>query len=77
MEQIDVDGVFHADCTRISKQGGYSIFQADIGVNPETTEPTRVQVIARLEFARLSMSRQQRGVIASSTEQSKQFDPGG
>ena len=45
-------------------------------MNPETVKST-VQVAARHKFARLSMSREERGVIASSTEQNKQFDPGG
>ena len=75
--QADVDGFLHADCTRISKKGGDFSFQVDIGVNLETTETTAVQVTARQKCARLPMSQQQRGVIASSTEQNKQFDLGG
>ena len=71
--QADIDGFLHVDCTRIPEQGGTFSFQADVGVNPETTTP---QVTARQEFARLQMSRQQSEVIVS-TEQRKQFGPGG
>ena len=67
MLSTSVVGFSHADCTRISKQGGDFAFQVIAGANSETT----TQVTARQEFARLPMSRQQRGVIASSTEQSK------
>ena len=38
MRQTDVEGFFHANCTRISKEGGDFLFQADVGLNPETTE---------------------------------------
>ena len=64
----------HVDCKRIPEQKGTSSFQADVGVNLETIT---AQVAARQEFARLPKNRQQRGVIALSTEQNKQFDPGG
>ena len=77
MKQTDVEGFLHANCTRISKEEGSFSFQADIELNPETTETIIVQVTARQDFARLPMSRQQRGMIASSTEQIKQFDPDG
>ena len=73
MQQIAVDGFLHTGCTRISKQGEDFLFQAKVGVNPETM----MQVTTCQAFSRLSTSRQQRGAIASSTDQSKQFDPGG
>ena len=73
MQQTAVDGFSLAGGTIRSKQGGVFCFQADIGVNPETT----TQVIACQEFVRLPMSRKQRGMIVSSSEQSKRFDPSG
>ena len=72
-QQTTVDDFLHTDCTRISKQGGDFSFQADVGVNPEITTS---QDTARQEFSRLLMSRQHIGVIASSSEQNKQFDRG-
>ena len=55
----------HADCMRIPEQEGTSSFQADVGVKSQIAA---VQVPARQEFARPPKSRQQRGVIAWSTE---------
>ena len=72
--QADFDGVLHVDCTRIPEQEGASSFQANVGENPE--KPTTVQVAAHQEFARLMKIRQQRWVIAWSTERNKQFEPG-
>ena len=63
--QADVDSFLHVDCTRIPKQGGTLSFQTDVGMNPDITIP---QVTVCQEFAKLSIGRQQRGVIASSTE---------
>ena len=54
--QAGVDDVLHVDCMRIPEQEGTPFFQADVGVNPETTT---VQVAARHEFTRLPKSRQQ------------------
>ena len=66
VEQTDQGGIFrfqanfvgflHADCTGILKQSGDFSFQADIGMNPKTTEITRVQVPAHQKFARLTTS---------------------
>ena len=67
--QAGVDDLLHVDYIRIPEQEGTSYFQADVGVT--------VQVTIRQELARLPKSRQQRGVKAWSTEQNKQFDPGG
>ena len=55
MQQTAAVGFSRADCRRTSKQGRNFSFQAGIGVNPETTS----QVIARQDFARLTMSWQQ------------------
>ena len=73
--QAGVDDVLRVDCTKIPEQGKKLLFQADVGVNLETST---IQVAAaRQEFARLSKNRKQRGVIAWSTKQKKQFDPSG
>ena len=55
---------------RSSDRGGDYPIQADFAGNPKTA--TTARIAAREEAA---ISRQQRG--ATSTEQSKQFDPGG
>ena len=73
--QAGFDGFLHVDCSRIPEQERTSSCQADVGVNPETT--TTVQVAARQEFVKLPMVWEQRGMIAWSTEQTKQFDPAG
>ena len=73
-QQTVSDGSSLADGTSSSDQKGAFFFQADIGMNPETTT---LQVTARQELAKLPMNWQQREVIASSSEQSKLFDPGG
>ena len=70
--QAGIDGFLHIDCMRIPEQERTSSFQADIGVNPETTT---VRVAARQEFAKLPMAQQQRGTAL--IEQNKEFDPGG
>ena len=72
--QASVDDFLHVDCTRSLDREGTNLLQADVGVKPETAN-TKAQVAAREEFARVPIGRQQRGT--ASTEQSKQFDPGG
>ena len=54
-----VNGFLPVDCTKIPEQIASFSFQADIEVNPGTTETTRVT--ARQAFVRLPKSRQQRG----------------
>ena len=61
--QADVDGFLYVDCMRIPKQEETSYFQANVGVNPETT--TTVKVAARQEFAKLPRGRQQRGTASN------------
>ena len=73
MQQTAVNGFLRADGTTSSDQGRAFSFQAAIGMKSKPTS----QVTARQVFVTMSMSRQRRGVIASSSEQSKQFDPGG
>ena len=73
--QAGFDGFLCVDCTRIPEQKRTLSCQADLGVNPETT--TTVQVAARQEFAKLPMVWKQRGMIAWSKEQTKQFDTAG
>ena len=59
-----VDGFLYIDCIRIPEQEGTLSFQADVGVNPETTDTT-VHIAARMKFEKLPMRRQQRKVAAS------------
>ena len=59
---------------RVLEQGQTLLFKADVWVNPETTDTTE-HVAARQVFAKLSMSREQRGVAM--VDQRKHFDPGG
>ena len=52
------------------------MFQPDVGVDDTDVKPSsKAQAGARKEFAELPIGRQQRKT--ASTEQSKQFDPGG
>lgn len=71
--QVNVDGFLHVNGTSPKQKGTFSL-QADVGANPEETAIT-AQLTAREGFTKLPISRQQRGTV--STEQSKQFDPGG
>ena len=68
-----MDGVLHSKFT--SPKQECVLFQSDVGIdyNEEATT-SKAQVGARKEFARLSISRQQRET--ASTEQNKQFDRG-
>ena len=56
------DGFLGVDCIRVLEQRVNLSFQANVGVNPETT--ITAQVTARQQFTRLPKDRQQRGVIA-------------
>ena len=56
--QVGVDDFLHVDRRMIPEQGANFSFEADVGVDPKTTETT-LQVTAREDFARLSISRQQ------------------
>ena len=58
---------------RIPEQEGTLYFQADVGVNLETTKTTLQLLAARQEFVKLSIRQQQRRT--ASIEQNKQFDP--
>ena len=50
MQQTAVGDVLGVFCTRISKQGGNFVFQADVEVNPKTTTPQ--PLLARLRDCR-------------------------
>ena len=65
-----VDGVSHADCTGSPDRGGNYFFQAEVGMDLETT-----QVAAR-HFVKLAMFWQQRGAQIGETTLFKQISGG-
>ena len=75
--QASVDGFLRFNCT--SPEQECVLLQPDVGVddNDKATTCTSEQAAAHEEFARPSKERQQQRMTAWTTEQSKQFDPGG
>ena len=74
--QAGLDVFLRVSCTSLDQESTTMFFEADAGVDDvKTRTTTNVQAAAREEFARTSKKRQQRE--KASTEQSKQFDPGG
>ena len=72
--QAGVDVFLRVNCTCPEQE--YILLQPDVGIDDnDETASSKVQAGARKEFARLPLGRQQRET--ASTEQSKQFDPGG
>ena len=73
--QASVDRFLHVS-TSLDQEGAIMLLQPDVGAdNNDEATTSKVQAGARKEFARLPIGRQQRET--ASTEQSKQFDPGG
>ena len=50
--QADVDDFSHVNCTRIPKREGTSFFQADVGINPETTTTVKSPLARSLRDCR-------------------------
>ena len=74
--QASVDGFLHVSCTRPEQE--CILLQPDVGLDDDKEKATNSeQAAAREKFARPSKKRQQQRITAWTTEQSKQFGPGG
>ena len=71
--KTNIDGFFNPNFT--STQQECVLLQTDIEMD-DNNETTTHQAPARKEFARLTKKRQQQGMTAWSTDQSRQFDRG-
>ena len=74
--EASLDSFLHIS-TSLGQEGTIILLQPDVGVDDEERKTTSEQAASREEFARPSKKRQQQRITAWSTEQSKQFDPGG
>ena len=72
--KASVDSFLHVSAS-MDQEGTIILPQPDVGVDVYDETTSKAQAAARKEFARLPIGRQQRET--ASTEQSKQFDPGG
>ena len=73
--QSSVDGFLRVSCTNPEQE--WILHQLDVEVDEEEKTSSPEQTAAREEFTRSSKKRQQQRMTAWTTEQSKQFDPGG
>ena len=74
--QASMDWFLRLNCS--SPEQECILLQPDVGVDDEKDQPsTSQQVAAREEFARPTKKRQLQRTTAWTTNQSKQFDPGG
>ena len=73
--QASVDVFLRVNCTSTEQE--CILLQPNVGVDDEEKISTSEQAAAREEFARPPKKRQQQRMTARTTEQSKQFDPGG
>ena len=74
--QASVDGFLRFNCT--SSEQECILLQPDVGVDDKKDQPTASQqAAAREKFARPTKKRQQQRMTVWTTDQSKQFDPGG
>ena len=73
-----MDGFLRFNCTSPDQEDAIILPQPDVGVDDDKDLPTTSQqAAAREEFARSTKKRRQQRTTARTTEQSKQFDPGG